>query len=284
MSVVPIFSVAGAPGVTSVACLLASTWDQSGPVAVIECDPSGGDLAPRFGLSTTIGWPSLISAVRRTGSSTPVAPHLQHLPGGLPVLIGAVGGTPMAADTPEAEAVRNGIVGADGHGLVVIDLGRLPHGPEAGAGWLESGSCAVLVARDDPAAAVRVRSRAAELLERTGGRVGLVLVGGTAFSCRELADLTDLVPMGELPFDPASAAVATGASGAGRRLERSHLLASVRRVGDAVSALAGTTGEVPVPSVSDAWHLVDAGHRPTVGAVRSALERFGRRPRVDGAV
>jgi len=281
MSIIPVFSVAGSPGVTSVACLLASTWDGTGPVAVVECDPSGGDLAPRFGLSTAIGWPSLVSAVRRTGSTTPIAPHLQRLPGGLSVLIGALEGAPMAADTPESEVVRDGIGGADGNGLAVIDLGRLPPGAGPGGGWLEAGGCAVLVARDDPAAAVRVRSRAPQLLELTHGRLGLVLVGGSQFSCRELADLTGLAPFGELPFDPASAAVVSGASGAGRRLERSHLLASVRRIGDAVRDVAGSTGDMPASAYGSRAHTgPDAG----VGRVGSPTGQVDRRSLVDGAV
>jgi len=284
MSVIPVFSLAGAPGVTSVACLLASTWTCPGTVAVVECDPSGGDLAPRFGLSTAVGWPSLISAVRRTGRSTPIDPHLQLLPGGLPVLVGAVDGPPMAADTPEAEIVRNGIVGEDGSGLAVIDLGRLPQGAGAGGGWLEAGTCAVLVARDDPAAAVRVRARAAELLDRTGGRLGLLLVGGSTFRCRELAERTGLVPLGEIPFDPASAAVVTGASASARRLERSHLLASVRRVGDALADRSRASDPLAAAAEIDIDTPGDPVRRSTFRALPTSFRAFGRHPLADGSV
>jgi hypothetical protein len=59
-----------------------------GPVASSKCDPAGGDLAARFGLSSLVGWPSLTAAVRPDGfDSASDSPHLRYLPGGLPVLV-----------------------------------------------------------------------------------------------------------------------------------------------------------------------------------------------------
>jgi len=287
MTVVSLLSLSGAPGVTTLACLLASTWAGPGPVAVVECDLSGGDLAARFGLTSTVGWPSLAAAVRRTGRSTPLDPHLQRLPGGLPVVVGAHGGAPVAADAPEAEVVRVGFGGDGGGGLAVVDLGRVSPGPGLADGWLVAGDCSVLVVRDDAAAAVRVRARAAELLELTEGRLGLVMVGGTAFRCHELAEFTGLVPLGDVPFDPQSAAVASGASGAGRRLERSRLLASARRVGEAVGRAVGDGCGAPVPGrtvvgAADVPASDPGGEPSKVGSLMS-LRPSGRRPLVDGA-
>lgn len=235
MTLVPVLSLSGAPGVTTLACLVASTWPDQGSVLVVECDPSGGDLAARFGLTSTVGWRSLAAAVRRTGPTTPLHPHLQGLPGGLPVLIGAEEGTPLAADGPEARVVRAGPDGDRGDGVVVVDLGRAPRGLTDIGGWLEAGDLSILVVRDDAAAALRVRDRATELLDRTDGRLGLVVVGGSTFRCRELAEFTGIAALGDVAFDPQNAAVASGASGASRRLERSRLLASARRVGERVA-------------------------------------------------
>ena len=83
------FSLKGSPGVTTLSCLLAATWPDPAPVVVVEADPAGGDLAARFGLSSTMGWSSLEAAVRRGGAASPLEPHLQQLPGGLAVLVGA---------------------------------------------------------------------------------------------------------------------------------------------------------------------------------------------------
>src|ERR1019366_10538581 len=48
-------SAKGAPGVTTLACVLGAVWPTHRAVVVAECDPSGGDLAGRFALSTRTG-------------------------------------------------------------------------------------------------------------------------------------------------------------------------------------------------------------------------------------
>ena len=87
MRVVTFVSVKGAPGVTTLACLVAATWPDHRRVAVVEADPFGGDLAARFRLSTTLGWSSYLTASRRSEGEVPLSPHLQALPGGLDVLV-----------------------------------------------------------------------------------------------------------------------------------------------------------------------------------------------------
>ncbi len=258
MTVVPILSLSGAPGVTTVACLLASTWPATGPVAVVECDPSGGDLAARFGLSAAVGWTSLSAAVRRAGASTSLDSHLQQLPGGLPVLVGARAGCQVPADASEARLVRVAFSSQAGDGLAVIDLGRLPVVKDGAGGWLSAADYTIVMVRDDAAAALRVRERAKELIELTEGRVGVVVVGDTAFRSRELAEFTGLAPLGDIPFDPASARVASGESGAGRRLERSRLLASTRRVAEAVG---DRTGDVAMHDVASDCVVVPTSTR-----------------------
>ena len=156
------------------------------------------------------------------------------LPGGLPVLVGARVGDLVPAGATEAELVRQAFGSRSGDGLAVVDLGRLAVDAGSPDGWLSVADWTLVVVGGDAAAAVRVKERADELVSRTAGRIGLVVVGGHTFRSRELAEFTGLDAMGDLPFDPVSAAVASGASGAGRRLERSRLLASTRRVAEAV--------------------------------------------------
>ena len=93
MTIVTICSSKGSPGVTTLACAIAATWPQNRRILLAECDPSGGDIAARFGMSAKRGMTSLVLESRSSqGSALPnVERHLQRLPGGLEVLVGAVG-------------------------------------------------------------------------------------------------------------------------------------------------------------------------------------------------
>jgi len=114
--------------------------------------------------------------------------------------------------------------------VLVVDLGRrvVATGPQDH--WLGRCEASVLVISGDAAAALHARAHAARLVEVTSGRLGVVVVGSGAGTSDEIAAFTGIRALGDVPFDPRSAAVASGASGAGRRLERSALLAAVRRI------------------------------------------------------
>ena len=102
MTLVGMLSLKGAPGVTTLSGLVATTWPGGGSLFVVEADPAGGDLAGRFGLSSSLGWSSLSSAVRRSGRCHSWRPHLQYLPGGLPVL---VSGSSLGMGDPQRDVV-----------------------------------------------------------------------------------------------------------------------------------------------------------------------------------
>jgi MinD-like ATPase involved in chromosome partitioning or flagellar assembly len=259
MTLVGVLSLKGAPGVTTFSCLLAATWPEEGSLVVVEADPAGGDLAGRFGLSSALGWSSLSSAVRRSGRATPMAPHLQYLPGGLPVLVSGSSGdqadlTCEAADVVERES-------ADG--LAVVDLGRRTADGGTQEDWLGRCDISILVVSGDAAAALHARARSARLTEATGGRLGVVVIGSGARDSTEVGGFTGIPALGDVPFDPQSAAVASGASGAGRRLERSALLAAVRRVADRLADRA--TAELPVPAAPSGHGPDDGRGRPASG-------------------
>ncbi len=103
MSLFVFTSAKGSPGVTTLACGLGAAWPGSAgrQVAVVECDPFGGDLAAWFRLSAERGLVSLAVAAHQgrehqrndkcsfrdaTGSDQ----HWQQLAGGLDVLVGPV--------------------------------------------------------------------------------------------------------------------------------------------------------------------------------------------------
>ena len=261
MTLLSAFSVKGAPGVTTLSCLLAAAWSAPGPVLLAECDPAGGDLAARFGLSSRVGWVSLTSSTRRSEGTPLLDDHLQQLPGGLPVLVGGRGYDRRSADSGEGTVVRThsesfGAI-AEGPsrprsadtptGLTVVDLGRYTQGDAVSGSWLRRSDISLLVVPGDAAAAVNLRDRAPQLLDACEGRLGLVVVGGT-YGCSDMAAFTGIVGIADLPIDPSAAATACGAPGTGRRLELSLLWAAVGKLSDSLSRHLGTGWpEIDVP-------------------------------------
>jgi hypothetical protein len=236
MTVVSFISIKGAPGVTTLACLVGATWPEERKVMVAECDPSGGDLAGRFQLSAREGWPSLVAAARRTGSEVSIASHLQKLPGGLDVLVAA-----RATDATEAAASMSTLLtgtlsSPDGPWDVLLDLGRLAPGDRASAAWLEHSDAVLVCVRSDAASVLHVRDRSTLLLDQYPGRVGLAVVEGGGHSSPEIERFTGIPVIGVVPFDPLSAAVAAGERRSERRLRRSMLVTSASRISSVLAS------------------------------------------------
>lgn len=231
MTVVSLFSLKGAPGVTTLASLLGAAWAGARPVVLVEADPAGGDLAARFGLSARVGWSSLASSTRRSGGIPSLDPHLQTLPGGLPVLVAARGPERRPAATDEGAAIRSGPGGTseESPGLTIVDLGRLGADDAVSESWLDVSDASLVVVRGDVSSAVHLRDRVEHLAAACQGRLGTVVVAGD-YSGRDLQDFTGLASVADVPFDPAAAAVACGGTGSGRRLERSPLWLAVVRL------------------------------------------------------
>jgi hypothetical protein len=240
MTLLSIFSLKGAPGVTTLACLLGAAWPAPGPVVVVEADPAGGDLAARFGLSVHCGWNSLVSSTRRSEEAPSVDPHLQELPGGLPVLVGSRGDERRSADSPEGRVVQSGRSGASGArdvagGLTVVDLGRFAPGDGVTESWLACSDAALLVVRGDASGAVHLRDRSARLADACHGRIGVVAVGA-GYTSHDMAAFAGITAVADIPFDPGAAEVASGAAGSARRLDRSLLWMSAARLAASVVA------------------------------------------------
>jgi cellulose biosynthesis protein BcsQ len=223
VTVITFASVKGAPGVTTMACLVGATWPSDRRVMVAECDPSGGDLAARFGLSSKRGWPTFATALRRSGPNVAIEPHLQQLPGGLDVLVG-----PGGVDGPNGvragdELLMRSSDRSEGMWDVLVDVGRLPEGDLPASGWLARSDTVVILLRNDATSLLHVRNRAREILAVCGDRVALAVVGDTRYGNEDIAEFTGLPVIGNVPFDPAAAAVAAGDQGSERRLSRSFL-------------------------------------------------------------
>ena len=78
MTLIALASIKGSPGVTTAATALAASWPESRQVLLVEADPFGGDLAPRYAMAPSGGLSSLFAAARRTLAPEDVWDHVDH--------------------------------------------------------------------------------------------------------------------------------------------------------------------------------------------------------------
>ena len=123
MTVIALASVKGSPGVTTAALAIAARWPAGRKVLLVEADPFGGDLAPRYGATVTGGLASLLAAARRELTPEAVWDHVHELPGGLAVLFGLAGVRQAAANENVWPAIATALAELDAD--VVVDAGRL---------------------------------------------------------------------------------------------------------------------------------------------------------------
>ena len=258
MSVFSVCSIKGAPGVTTLTCLIGATWPVRRRVFVAEADESGGDLSARFSLSSRRGWATLSASIRRDGVGSSLEEHLQQLPGGLEVLVAARPHDVPAATSPEGNVVRFAAHGGDDDRDVLVDLGRVGCGRPTPGAWLEQSDAVVIVARSDAATAVQLRERSPALLDASSGPVGLAVVGEGGPRGRELSAFTGIPLFGEVPHDPSGAAVASGTDRRARRLHRSPLpVASSRLAAALVEMVEQTDGDTELDTAGSSAGATD---------------------------
>ncbi|MDA8280628.1 MAG: hypothetical protein M0Z63_09465 [Actinomycetota bacterium] len=233
MTVVALCSVKGSPGVTTLACLLGAVWPVGTPVVVAECDPAGGDVAARFGLQGRTGMASFALAARRAGEPLEVEPHLQYLPGGLEILVGA---RPMEA----ARAVDAETGGVDAllrlERDVIVDCGRIAPDASGQRLLLARADAVVIVARSDVSSLGHVETAAARLRQERSGALALALVTGLRHAPRSAGRGLPLDLAVTIPDDRAAAAIVRGEAGSRRRLARSPLVEASERLRRWISA------------------------------------------------
>ncbi|GLY68751.1 carbon monoxide dehydrogenase maturation protein [Amycolatopsis taiwanensis] len=206
-------SMKGSPGVTSLAVALAAQWPHADSTRrlVAEVDPSGGDLAMRFGLPATPGLVSLAAAARRARGAAVVWEHTQILPGGAGVLVAPPGGL-------HARAALHALISAP-DGPLLHTLAREPGVVVlADCGRVDSGTPAEAISRRADALVLVTGTQADELshtaarlseLARWTPRPGLLLTGD-GYSTAEVERELGVPAIGRLPHDPAAAATLTG--------------------------------------------------------------------------
>nr|MCW2727847.1 hypothetical protein [Aeromicrobium sp.] len=205
MGLLAMASAKGSPGVTTASMLFAALWPR--PSIMVECDPSGGDVALRMPgadgepLDTNPGLLNLVAAGRRSLYADLVRQHTEQIIGGLEVITGMT--TPeQAAGLGQWEplgALFSELPGTDS----VVDLGRIGAGTPQNA-ILASASAVVLVVDTVPSNVVHLRERLRKVSDGLGGEAGAplhVVVVAPPKRSRAVAEIRDAIVQSQTPVE-----------------------------------------------------------------------------------
>jgi MinD-like ATPase involved in chromosome partitioning or flagellar assembly len=245
VTLVALCSGKGSPGVSTLACVAGAVWPSNRRIVIAECDPSGNDLATRFGLSPRRGMTSLVLAHRRSEHSEDIVDiHSQRLPGGLEALVGPVGQDAASSLDRELGVVGAGTLPADVD--MLVDLGRILSGAPGQRAILQAADQVVMVTKSDEAALAHALRALDVVREIARGQTSFVVVGQSRYRMKEIEHALRSESLGRIPIDEASAAMACGSPGRSRRFVRGDLVTAARQL---VSRL------LVAPHTDDAYDL-----------------------------
>jgi hypothetical protein len=250
VTVVTLASLKGSPGVTTAATALGASWPVGRRVLLVEADPYGGDLAPRYGSTSALGLASLFAAARRSLDPDAVWEHVDHLPGGLPVLFGLSGVAGAMANEKAWPTVAAALGALDAD--LVVDAGRLlPHFAGGVADVLAQSDVLVVLCRPTLEGIVHLRAALPGLVaELRGCQLLVVPTGSGGYAGTEIGSTLG-VAVGPLMPDDRRAADALANKGALKRLERTALLkwaaTLIGALGIEAVATQASGSEEPIP-------------------------------------
>ncbi|MCD0444258.1 hypothetical protein LO763_11560 [Glycomyces sp. A-F 0318] len=193
MGLIAVGSLKGRPGVTTTALALAICWPQEVLPTVVECDPSGGDIAANWRLHSRPGLTDVAAAAAEFGTGDPEAVEdgVQTITAGgveLRVVCAAPGGAGVRSALPTIAAPGAKILDRPG-AWTVADCGRLDWGSAA---WpiATAADATLLVVEGSLAGVAHLRSRAGDLrqAEALGARLAVAVAPGE-YAAEEVADL-----------------------------------------------------------------------------------------------
>jgi hypothetical protein len=243
MSLICVLYVKSRPGATTTALGLAAVLPEPTRPVVVECDPAGGDLAARHGLTTSPGLVELATATR-TGATVKTGEALSRF--AQRVRLGDRAVEVVVAPSSGAQTrVALSVLARPGHSVlmtadrpVIADCGRLDF---SSAAWPLVGMAdAVLVlARGRLDELAHLREHVDELVRAAGNRLVVLLASGGVYGAEEIAatlpgDGQDVAVRGPLPYDDRAAAVLEGRRQAVRRWHRRPLMKALHQVAAAL--------------------------------------------------
>jgi len=156
--------------------------------------------------------------------------HTQRLPGGLEVLVGAVGADSAAALDHELTRVPKRLVELGGDSI--WDCGRMAQATGGQQRILSEADHILLLSRPDATGLANVRWALTRTKGIEGGgaisNVSLILVGEGPYSATDAAHALGVEVLGVIPRDPRAAAIACGTPGKMRAFATSPLVAAAR--------------------------------------------------------
>lgn len=224
MPLVVLAAVRSSPGTTTAALALAGCLPNA---LLVEGDPDGTVIAPRFRLGREPNVASLATATRGTVDETVLSDHAQLLPGGVPVVVGLAAPDRAVSFWRSAGPRLAASLDSVADRVVLLDAGRLsPTSPLAPL--LPSAALTVLVTRPTPEELLALSHRITAIREQAEP-LALLLVGDRPYAPTDVARELDIDVLGVIAHDPRSADSLAGMA-AGRGLGRSPLARSAREI------------------------------------------------------
>ncbi|MEZ5230273.1 MAG: hypothetical protein R2710_27495 [Acidimicrobiales bacterium] len=234
MALICFASAKGSPGSTLTALAVAAAWPTSGDrrKLLLEADASGGTLALRYGLGLEPGLVTFAVAAQRHLDPEALWGHAQHLPGGLPVIVGPDNPDRAASVLARSAGMIASRLAEQSDLDVIVDIGRL--GTEApNMDILRAADVILMVARPTveqlQPGAHRLRS-----LPVPDDRLSWVLIGQAPHSADEVREALGYDVAGVIADDPRGAAALEGGA-AGSRLRRSALARSASALAETLA-------------------------------------------------
>lgn len=246
MSLIILASAKGAPGVTTTALALAMVWPAERGLLLVEGDPAGSALAPRFGLNYEPGVMTLAPLARHSvaaeviqvGAADPRG-QLQQLPIGLgrpaiDVLIGSPSyeySRGLAPFWARLASYLRESTKTD----VLADCGRLvPDSPAMAL--LEAADLTLLLTRSDVESVTHTRRRLDALGATALGlrKFAVVVLGSRPYRSDDVAEAVGVPVLGTIAEDPAGAAALGRNARTHSPISKSRLARSARTLYDSL--------------------------------------------------